>query len=304
MDLDPLVSIVLPLYNKEKWIVPTLNSVARQTYTRWECLIIDDGSTDASLSLVEDFIRTTPGTWKLLSQANAGQSHARNAGIDLAAGDYVAFLDSDDLWLPNKLREQVDFLEGHNDVDALVSGYIIFEEGQKSGMRVVLHRTTKHMIYGWLTMRGFGGLIESTGIVRREALRDVGGFNEALSTSAGLELSVRLFTQSRLEILPAKQVLYRISHDQWHKDKESLRRDIGVLTATYSENMEGLRGMAKWHNSYFSWLEASDGGTKGRLRLLIHSLLRLHLRDLAMLYSLSSRNILAWFRGRKVIIGN
>lgn len=302
MNLGPLVSIVLPLYNKEKWIIPTLNSVAQQSYTQWECIIIDDGSTDSSLSLVKDYIDTTPGNWKVVSQANAGQSRARNAGIDLATGDYIAFLDGDDLWLPRKLQEQVDFLESHNHVDALVSGYTIFEQGQLSGMRVVIHRTTKQMIYGWLTMRGFGGLVESTGIVRRKTLKRLGGFNETLSTSAGLELSVRLFTESHLEMLPFPQVLYRISLDQWHKDQESLKRDMGVLAALYSEKMEGLLQMKKWHRSYFVWQEASDGGTKKRLRLLIRSVLKLHVRDLAMFYSLSSRNIIAWVRGRRVVI--
>lgn len=302
MESEPLVSIILPLYNKEKWIIATLKSVAEQSYTHWECIIVDDGSTDMSLSLVNDFIRVTPGSWKVINQENSGQSPARNKGIRFASGDYVAFLDSDDLWLPTKLRAQVDFLEGRSDVDALVTGYIIFEEGQQSGMRVVAHRNTKRMIYGWLTMRGFGGLIESTGIVRRETLSRIGGFNETLSTSAGLELSVRLFNESHLETLPVPHVLYRISLDQWHKDTESLKRDLGVLTTLYSTEMKGLPQMAKWHTSYFSWQQASDEGTKGRLRLLIYSTLRFQIRDLSMLYSLSSRNIIAWFKGRRIAV--
>lgn len=302
MELGPLVSIVVPLYNKEKWVIPTLNSVALQSYAKWECIIVDDGSTDNSLSLVKYFISATPGDWKIVSQKNAGQSRARNLGIEMAKGDYLAFLDGDDLWLPEKLKEQVDFLENHKHIDALVSGYAIFEQGQKSGIRVVAHRSTKRMIHGWLTMRGFGGLIESTGIVRKETLKRLGGFNETLSTSAGLDLSTRLFTESRLEILPYPQVLYRISLDQWHKDQDSLKRDMGVISTLYSKKIEGLLQMEIWHRSYFAWQEASEGGAKGRLRLMIRSLLKFHIRDLAMLYSLSSRNIVAWFRGRRFVI--
>jgi hypothetical protein len=204
--------------------------------------------------------------------------------------------------LPEKLKEQVDFLESHKHIDALVSGYTIFEQGQISRLRVVIHRSTKQMIHGWLTMRGFGGLIESTGIVRKETLKRLGGFNEALSTSAGLDLSVRLYTDSCLEILPYPQVLYRISLDQWHKDHDSLKRDLSVISALYSKKMEGLHQMEKWHRSYFAWQEASDGGTWGRIRLMIRSILKFHIRDLAMFYSLSSRNIFAWFRGRRFVI--
>lgn len=302
MELGPLVSIVVPLYNKEKWIIPTLNSVALQSYAKWECIIVDDGSTDNSLSLVKDFISATSGDWKIVSQENAGQSRARNAGIDLAKGEYLAFLDGDDLWLPEKLKEQVDFLESHRHADALVSGYTIFEQGQTSGRRVVVHRSAKRMIHGWLTMRGFGGLIESTGIVRKETLERLGGFNEALSTSAGLDLSARLFTESRLEILPYPQVLYRISLDQWHKDQDSLKRDMSVISTLHSKKMEGLLQMEKWHRSYFSWQEASAGGTRGRLGLMIRSLVKFRIRDLVMFYSLSSRNIVAWLRGRRFVI--
>ncbi len=302
MESAPLISIVLPLFNKEKWIVPTLESVARQSYKKWECIIVDDGSTDGGLSLVEKFISTTPGNWKLVSQTNAGQSRARNAGIELATGELIAFLDSDDLWLPRKLEEQVDFLGSHPHVDALVSEYTIFEQGQVSGLRVVSHRSPKRMILGWLTMRGFGGLIESTGIVKRSTLERIGGFNEALSTSAGLDLSVRLFTDANLEILHFPQVLYRISLEQWHKDEESLKRDLAVLSSLYSQKLDGLRNMDKWHKSYFVWQIASKGGNEGRFGQLLRSVLKLDLRDLAMFYSLSSRNIVAWVKGRRVTI--
>ena len=95
---EPLVSIVIPLFNKVDWITQTLTSVANQEYDNWECIIVDDGSTDGSFELVSSLIERLPGKWRLIRQENSGQSVARNHGLALASGDFVALLDADDIW--------------------------------------------------------------------------------------------------------------------------------------------------------------------------------------------------------------
>ena len=115
----PLVTIVIPLYNKADWIIPTLQSVLNQTYLNWECIIIDDGSTDQGVEKVRTFLATQKGTWRIFSQINQGQSVARNLGISLANGKYIAFLDADDVWFPVKLEYQVNYLEKNSSVGAL-----------------------------------------------------------------------------------------------------------------------------------------------------------------------------------------
>ncbi|MEK9179603.1 MAG: glycosyltransferase family 2 protein, partial [Patescibacteria group bacterium] len=298
--MKPLVSIIIPVYNKEKWIVQTLRSVASQTYENWECLIIDDGSTDNSLSLINTFTDATRGNWKIISQINSGQSHARNVGIEKATGEFVAFLDGDDLWLANKLKEQVDVLVRQPNVDALISGFAIFEVGQTSGFRVVSHKSAEKMLRGWLNMRGFGGLIESTGIVKRTTLSTVGKYDEELSTSAGLDLGLRLLIGSNLVTSPRAHVLYRLSSDQWHKDEHELRKDMTTLAERYAIKLDGLNQIHKWHNSYFFWLKMEAAGNLERIRNLLFSLLALRVRDWLMFYSLVSRNVLAMLRGKRI----
>ena len=83
---NPLVTIIVPLFNKEKYILATLRSISDQTYRNWECIISDDGSSDNSLLLVKQFISATPGRWKIVSQINSGPSSARNRGIESATG--------------------------------------------------------------------------------------------------------------------------------------------------------------------------------------------------------------------------
>lgn len=113
-----MISIVIPLYNKEKSIAKTLESVLAQSYTDYEVIVVDDGSTDNSANVVKDIIahidcRCIDDRWTLLTQANAGVSAARNAGILAANGEYVAFLDGDDLWDKDFLKEMAQLIQDY-----------------------------------------------------------------------------------------------------------------------------------------------------------------------------------------------
>lgn len=110
--LSGLVSIIMPCYNGEKFIKETIESVLTQTYTSWELLIIDDGSKDNSVDIIKSYQQDQ--RIKLIQQANAGSAAARNNGIRHSQGQYMALLDSDDIWLPNFLEEQIKFMKNKN----------------------------------------------------------------------------------------------------------------------------------------------------------------------------------------------
>jgi glycosyltransferase involved in cell wall biosynthesis len=103
-----LVSVIIPVYKAEKYIEATVQSVLDQTYKEFELLIVDDGSPDRSIEICQQF---TDPRIKIIRQENRGVSVARNQGIRAAQGDYIAFLDADDLWLPTKLAKHIDHLE-------------------------------------------------------------------------------------------------------------------------------------------------------------------------------------------------
>ena len=109
MNLKPKVSIITPMYNDEKYIAQTIDSVLSQTYGNWELLIIDDHSNDQSVSIVKNY--EDPRIHLFLNEQNLGAAQARNVGLQHATGDYVAFLDGDDLWMPKKLERQLAFME-------------------------------------------------------------------------------------------------------------------------------------------------------------------------------------------------
>lgn len=125
---QPLVSIITPCYNSEKFIIATLNSVQNQTYTNWEMLITDDGSTDGSIKIIEEYI-AKDNRIKLFRINNSGPAVARNFSIKNAQGTFVAFLDSDDLWLPEKLKKQIHFMLHHDYEFTFTSYQRMNEEG-------------------------------------------------------------------------------------------------------------------------------------------------------------------------------
>lgn len=123
-----MVSIIIPCYNYGWLLHETLDSVLAQTYPRWECLIIDDGSTDNTREVAENYARQD-ARFRYSYQINKGMSAARNAGIAAAAGEYIQFLDADDLLAPRKLELQVAFLEAHPHVELVYGDMRYFRHG-------------------------------------------------------------------------------------------------------------------------------------------------------------------------------
>ena len=108
---DELVSIITPTYNSEKFISETINSVLNQTYTNWELLITDDCSTDKTVEIVESYVKKDCRIKFFSLKKNSGAAIARNNSIKNSKGRYISFLDSDDLWLKNKLELQINFMK-------------------------------------------------------------------------------------------------------------------------------------------------------------------------------------------------
>jgi len=110
---DELISIIVPVYNVEKYIVETMESVRRQTYSDWELLLVEDGSKDATVERIRSYLEQTKDSRirLILQPSNMGAARARNKGLYEARGRYIAYLDADDLWEQEKLKKELDFLK-------------------------------------------------------------------------------------------------------------------------------------------------------------------------------------------------
>lgn len=132
---QPLVSIVMPAYNCEKYIADAINSVIEQTYKNWELFVIDDCSTDNTESIARSF--KDPRVVCLKNTENSGPAVSRNRGIEAAKGEYIAFLDSDDVWLPKKLEHQISFMQNEG-VNFSCTAYGIMDaEGYITDRKVI-----------------------------------------------------------------------------------------------------------------------------------------------------------------------
>ena len=128
--MNDLVSIITPSYKSERFISQTIESVLAQTYQNWEMIIVDDVSPDDSNEIIEEYCKKDSRIKLIKLEINSGPAVARNTGIELAEGKYIAFLDSDDIWLPKKLEKQIQFMKNSN-VLLCYSSYLTIDENSE-----------------------------------------------------------------------------------------------------------------------------------------------------------------------------
>ncbi|CAN5347934.1 glycosyltransferase family 2 protein [soil metagenome] len=132
----PLVSIIMPSYNSAAFIGEAIRSVQGQTHHNWELIIVDDASCDATVSIISDFLNNDPKINLLVNPVNRGAGYSRNRGIKAAAGDFIAFLDTDDIWLPGKLETQLKFME-ENNLEMTFSSYFLMDENGRKLSKMI-----------------------------------------------------------------------------------------------------------------------------------------------------------------------
>lgn len=126
----PLVTVITPVYNAEKFISDTINCVRNQTYHNWEMILVDDVSSDSSVEIIKDFMKLDNRIKLIQLQENSGAAVARNTAIEAAGGRYIAFLDSDDLWYSNKLERQIQFMQDHGYAFTFTGYRLMSENGE------------------------------------------------------------------------------------------------------------------------------------------------------------------------------
>lgn len=153
-----LVSIITPSYNSERFISATIESVLAQTYQNWEMIIADDCSTDRTLAIVEQYARADQRIKHINLGKNSGPAIARNSAIEQASGRYLAFLDDDDIWLPEKLEKQVQFMQDHQIAFSFTKYAQMTEDGTVMNTRLAIpddvnyEQLLKHNVIGCLTV--------------------------------------------------------------------------------------------------------------------------------------------------------
>jgi glycosyltransferase involved in cell wall biosynthesis len=203
----PQISVILPVFNGERFLREAIQSVLCQQFRDFELIVVDDGSTDSSPAILQEF----PGI-RVIAQKNAGQSAARNRGIAASSGELIALIDQDDRWYPTKLSRQVEALTAsshigmhYSDIDA------IDVHGQIDTHRLLATHGMKHPKHSLLDCVEQDMLIVPTTVMfRREVFEKTGGFDERLSGYEDDDLFIRMFPIARFEFCSESLAQWRL----------------------------------------------------------------------------------------------
>lgn len=250
-----MITVVIPLYNKENTIVSALESVLAQTYKDFEVVVVDDGSTDGGAAVVE---RYSDSRIRLVCQENAGVSAARNKGIEVAKGEYVAFLDADDEWMPEFLAEIVALKQEFPECKAQATSYVQCQNGEK-----------KNIILNKLPFSGERGVLTNyfevathsnppvcsiCVCIERTLLQSLGGFPIGIKSGEDLLTWARIATRTHWAYSLKPYAIFNMEGYDKNERPKRIPADVDVvgneLKKLWTENPQakGLKHyIAHWH---------------------------------------------------------
>lgn len=250
-----LISVVIPAYNATKTIQATINSVIQQTYTDLEIIVINDGSTDSTLDILNSI---NDQRLKIITTPNQCLPASRNTGINFAQGEYISFLDADDLWTPDKLRLELEALQNNPQADVACSWTNYIDEKDQiilTGNRIDLTGNA----YPYLLLCN---VLDSGSnlFVRRQKLLAIGNYDQSLRSAHDWDLYLRLASQYQFVTVPQAQVLYRISRNSMSTDvtrEETSARQ--VIERAFTQAPTSLQYLKKYSlaNLYKSLIRKS-----------------------------------------------
>ena len=222
------VSVIIPAYNPGSYLQTTLSSLIRQTHTAWEAVVVDDGSYEdlSWIDLIDSRVRR-------LRQANQGLSAARNAGIEATSAPFVAFLDADDIWCPEKLSRQLEQFRIRPELGLSSTAFVIIDEkGTVSGGGFEGHHDS------YRALLGGNGVCVSTVMVPRAVLREVGVFVLDLQAAQDWDLWLRISQQYPIERVEMASAQYRIHPAGMSQDWRRTYRESLIVLHKHAEAAE------------------------------------------------------------------
>jgi len=217
-----MVSIIIPIYNAESYIADTINSVINQSFQEWELILVDDGSTDQSSKIINEIAKNEQRI-SIILQKNAGVSIARNTGIKKAKGNYIFFLDSDDLWLPENITNRLKVFEKNKTIDWIFGSVQLIDENSKK-INSIIKGSDSNILNSLLLWSGAIITTPSTICVRKECLNNI-KFDKNLSTAADQDFAIQLASKYNGNYFETPNVLYRVVPNSMSKNFAVMEKD-------------------------------------------------------------------------------
>ena len=241
VDKNPLVSIIMPNYNYSKYLDESILSVLNQTYGNIELIVVDDGSTDNSLECIRKYV----GRLKLVTQSQSGVAAARNAGLSIAKGEYVCFIDSDDSWQNNKIEKQISIILKSEARVVYSSINVCDSEMKLLAVQEAKYRGSCGKYYRKYPGRAIVLLGCSSALIDSNAILEVGGFNTSLNTSADWDFFQRLSQKFEIEYIEEALVNYR---------RHSSSMSVASVTTYYEDNEKAVLEMINFLEGNWAFL--------------------------------------------------
>lgn len=225
MTESPTISVLMPVYNAERYVAKAVQSILDQTYRDFEFLIIDDGSTDGSLAILREFEKLDPRI-RLISRPNTGIVVALNEMLGLARGEFLARMDADDVAMPQRFEVQIDFFRSRPGV-ACVGSFVEFIDARDRLLRIENTAHENDDIQSRL-LRGECPICHPSVMMRAKAVRDVGGYRASFQPAEDRDLWLRLGERFELYNVPKRLLRYRL-----HSGSVSERDREAQISAMY-----------------------------------------------------------------------
>lgn len=235
----PLISVIIPTYNAEKTIEETVRSVFNQTLSDFELIIINDGSVDRTLEVVSAI---DDPRLKVFSYPNGGVAVSRNRGLAKATGEYISFLDADDLWTPDKLAAQYQALQ-ENPQAAVAYSWTDYVDESGQFLGVCARATNSGNLYQLLLLADVIGS-GSNPLIKAEAIAKVGEFDPAVVPTEDWDMWIRLAEQFEYVAVPAVQILYRQLQNSGSTNMRKMEvSSLRVLDKVFSKAPESVQSI-------------------------------------------------------------
>jgi glycosyltransferase involved in cell wall biosynthesis len=231
-DQEPLISVVVPAYNAERFIARTLQSVIAQSYAHFEVWVVDDGSTDQTAAIAREIAQQDPRV-KILVQANAGVAAARNLAIQQANGDWIAPIDADDLWNCDYLKQVVDCINTAPKAVGLIYAWSLDIDEQDCPTGGFHAAQIAGRVYSTLLCHNFLGNASCT-VMRRDCLLAIGGYSEQFQAQNAYgcedwDLYLRLATRCEFAVVPEFRVSYRKLRHSMSDNADRMARSHALM---------------------------------------------------------------------------
>ena len=245
----PTISIVIPAYNAESTILETVESVQQQTFSDIEIILINDGSTDRTLELLQ---KIEDDRLKIFSYENGGLSVARNRGIANATGEFISFIDADDLWTPDKLELQLGALKSNPQAGVAYSWTYYFSHDPQKDSYLGNSVNFSGDVFTQLLLKNFMASSGSNPLIRRKAIESVGGFDPALNFCEDWDFYLRLAVDCFFVVVPKYQIFYRQSVNSLSSQVEAMEKG-GLLAIEKAYKVAPLK-FQHLKNQSLAWL--------------------------------------------------